>query len=130
MNIILLSIITIASVVLVVVLIYVLLEVRQATRKLERFITMSEDSLKPTLDEFPGTVRSIRHIAENIETVTDDIKTLSSSVRDVGENIRLTSTYIENIAASSSVRVMGLKAGISAGLNALFNNLLAKHKKL
>ena len=66
MNIILLSIITIASVVLVVVLIYVLLEVLQATRKLERFITMSEDSLKPTLDELPGTVRSIRHIAENI----------------------------------------------------------------
>jgi uncharacterized protein YoxC len=125
----LLSIITLASVILVVVLIYVLLELRQATRKLEQFITMSETSLKPTLDELPGTVRSIRHIAENIATVTDDVKSLSGSVREVGENIRLTSEYIEGIAASSSVQVSGLRAGIRAGLNVLVNNLVTKHKK-
>ena len=49
----LLSIITLACVVLVIVLIYVLLELRQATQKLEQFITTSETSLKPTLDELP-----------------------------------------------------------------------------
>jgi len=125
----LLSIITLACVVLVIVLIYVLLELRQATRKLEQFITTSEASLKPTFDELPGTIRSIRHIAENIATVTDDVQTLSGSVREVGENIRLTSGYIEEIASSSSVQVSGLRAGIRAGFNVLVNNLLAKHKK-
>ncbi len=125
----LLSIITLACVVLVIVLIYVLLELRRATQKLEQFITTSETSLKPTLDELPGTIRSIRHIAENIATVTDDVKTLSGSVRDVGENIRLTSGYIEEIASSSSVQVSGLRAGIRAGFNVLVNNLLTKHKK-
>ena len=125
----LLSIITLACVVLVIVLIYVLLELRQATRKLEQFITTSETSLKPTFDELPGTIRSIRHIAENIATVTDDVKTLSGSVREVGENIRLTSGYIEEIASSSSVQVSGLRAGIRAGFNVLVNNLLTKHKK-
>jgi uncharacterized protein YoxC len=124
----LLSIITLSCVLLVIVLIYVLLELRVATRKLEQFITTSETSLKPTLEELPGTIRSIRHIAENIATVTDDVKTLSGSVREVGENIRLTSSYIEGIAASSSVQVSGLKAGIRAGLNVLVNNLLTKHK--
>lgn len=125
----LLSIITLACVVLVIVLIYVLLELRQATRKLEQFITTSETSLKPTFDELPGTIRSIRHIAENIATVTDDVQTLSGSVREVGENIRLTSGYIEEIASSSSVQVSGLRAGIRAGFNVLVNNLLTKHKK-
>jgi uncharacterized protein YoxC len=125
----LLSIITLACVVLVFVLIYVLLELRQATRKLEQFITTSETSLKPTFDELPGTIRSIRHIAENIATVTDDVQTLSGSVREVGENIRLTSGYIEEIASSSSVQVSGLRAGIRAGFNVLVNNLLTKHKK-
>ena len=125
----LLSIITLACVVLVIVLIYVLLELRQATQKLEKFITTSETSLKPTLDELPVTIRSIRHIAENIATVTDDVKTLSGSVREVGENIRLTSGYIEEIASSSSVQVSGLRAGIRAGFNVLVNNLLTKHKK-
>jgi uncharacterized protein YoxC len=125
----LLSIITLACVVLVIVLIYVLLELRQATQKLEQFITTSETSLKPTFDELPGTIRSIRHIAENIATVTDDVKTLSGSVREVGENIRLTSGYIEEIASSSSVQVSGLRAGIRAGFNVLVNNLLTKHKK-
>jgi uncharacterized protein YoxC len=125
----LLSIITLACVVLVIVLIYVLLELRQATQKLEQFITTSETSLKPTFDELPVTIRSIRHIAENIATVTDDVKTLSGSVREVGENIRLTSGYIEEIASSSSVQVSGLRAGIRAGFNVLVNNLLTKHKK-
>lgn len=125
----LLSIITLACVVLVIVLIYVLLELRQATRKLEQFITTSETSLKPVFDELPGTIRSIRHIAENIATVTDDVQTLSGSVREVGENIRLTSGYIEEIASSSSVQVSGLRAGIRAGFNVLVNNLLTKHKK-
>ena len=125
----LLSIITLACVVLVIVLIYVLLELRQATQKLEQFITTSETSLKPTFDELPGTIRSIRHIAENIATVTDDVQTLSGSVREVGENIRLTSGYIEEIASSSSVQVSGLRAGIRAGFNVLVNNLLTKHKK-
>lgn len=129
MNVILLSIITFGCVALVVVLIYVLLELRQVTRKLEAFITMSENSLKPTLDELPGTIRSIRHVTENISIVTDDVKTLSGSVRQVGENIRLTSNYIENIASSSSVQVLGLKAGIRAGFNALVNNLMTRHKK-
>lgn len=125
----LLSIITLACVVLVIVLIYVLLELRQATQKMEQFITTSETSLKPTFDELPGTIRSIRHIAENIATVTDDVQTLSGSVREVGENIRLTSGYIEEIASSSSVQVSGLRAGIRAGFNVLVNNLLTKHKK-
>jgi hypothetical protein len=124
----LLSIITLACVVLVIVLIYVLLELRQATRKLEQFITTSETSLKPMFDELPGTIRSIRHIAENIATVTDDVQTLSGSVRAVGENIRLTSGYIEEIASSSSVQVSGLRAGIRAGFNVLVNNLLTKTK--
>lgn len=129
MNIVLLSIITIVSVVLVVVLIYVLLELRQATRKLEQFITMSENSLRPTLVELPGTIKGVRHIAENIATVTDDVKILSGSIRQVGENIRLTSSFIEEIASSSSVQVLGLRAGIRAGFNVLVNNLLTRHKK-
>ncbi len=129
MNIFLLSIITLASVVLVVVLIYVLLELRQATRKLEAFITMSENTLRPTLDELPGTIKGIRHIAENIATVTDDVKTLSGSVRQVGENIRLTSSYLEELVSSSSFQVLGLRAGIRAGFNVLVNNLLTRHKK-
>jgi uncharacterized protein YoxC len=125
----LLSIITIACVALVIVLIYVLLEVRVATQKLEQFISTSESSLKPTLDELPETIRSVRYIAENIATVTDDVKTLTGSVREVGQNIRLTSGYIEEIASSSSVQVSGLRAGIRAGLYTLVNNLLTKHKK-
>ncbi len=73
---------------------------------------MSENSLKPIFDELPGTIKGIRHIAENIATVTDDVKTLSGSV-SVGENIRLTSSYIEELASSSSAKVLGLRAGKS-----------------
>lgn len=124
----LLGIITLAFVVLVIVLIFVLLEVRVTTRKLEQFISTSETSLKPTLDELPETIRSIRYIADNIATVTDDVKTLSGSVREVGKSIRLTSGFIEEIASSTSVQVSALRVGIRAGLYSV-NHLLRKHKK-
>jgi hypothetical protein len=124
----LLSIITLACVVSVIVLIYVLIEVRVTIRKLGHFIITSESSLKPTFDELPGTIRSIRHIAENIATVTDDVKTLCGSVREVVENIRLTSSYIEEIASSTSIQVSGLRAGIRAGLFTWGNNLLTRQK--
>lgn len=126
---ILLLIITIASVVLVVVLIYVLLELRQATTKLKDLVSTSEASLRPALEELPGTVRTIRHVAENIATVTDDVKILSGSIRDIGQNIRNTTAYIEEIAASSSLRVSGVKAGLRAGLHVLANGLLTKQRK-
>lgn len=129
MTILLLSIIALACVVSVIILIYVILEVRTAMRRLEQYVTTFESSLKPTLDELPETITSIRRIAENIAMVTDDVKTLSRSVREVGENIRLTSGYIEEIASSSSVQASGLRAGVKAGLYTLVNNLLTKRKK-
>ena len=125
----LLSVIALACVVLVIILIYVILEIRRATRKLEQYVSSFESSLKPTLDELPETITSIRRIAENIAMVTDDVKTLSRSVREVWENIRLTRGYIEEIASSSSVQASGLRAGTKAGLYTLVNNLLTKHKK-
>jgi uncharacterized protein YoxC len=125
----LLGIIALACLVLVIILIYVILEVRTATRKLEQYITTFESSLKPTLDELPEAITSIRRIAENIAMVTDDVKTLSGAVREVGENIRLTSGYIEEIASSSSVQASGLRAGVKAGLYTLVNNVLTKRKK-
>ena len=125
----LLSIIALACVVSVIILIYVILEVRTAMRRLEQYVSSFESSLKPTLDELPQTITSIRRIAENIAMVTDDVKTLSGAVREVGENIRLTSGYIEEIASSSSVQASGLRAGVKAGLYTLVNNLLTKRKK-
>ena len=121
--------IILACAILVIVLIYALLELRAATRKLDRFVSTCEALLKPTLDELPGAIRSIRNIAENITTVTDDVQALSGAVRRVGENIRLTSDSIEEIVSYSSIQVSGLRAGIRTGLNVLVNNLLKKHKK-
>ena len=62
----LLSIITLACVVLVIVLIYVLLEVRVATRKLEQFISTLKSLVSQPSMSFQTTIRSIRYIAQNI----------------------------------------------------------------
>lgn len=124
-----LSIIVFVCLVIAVVLVYLLLEIRRAVRKLEDFISTSRSSLIPTLDELPGTVKSIRRIADNMSVVTEDVKTLSGSVREVGENIRQTSAYIEGIASSSSIQISGLKAAVRVGLNTLMNNLMTKHRK-
>ena len=129
MNTLFLGIITLASVVGLVVLIFVMIELRKTIKKLGEFITTTETSLKPTLEELPYTVRNIRHITDNVATVTDDIKVLAVSVRQAGENIHRASGYIEAATSTSVVHMSGLKAGIRAGIGVLIRNVVSKQKK-
>jgi predicted PurR-regulated permease PerM len=124
-----LGIITLACVVSVIVGIYVLLALREAIKKLTEFIGSTETSLKPTLEELPKTLGSIRRVTENVEAVTDDARTLSGSVREIGENISLATGYVEEITSLSVAQAAGVRAGIRAGLNVLLNSLLARRKK-
>jgi hypothetical protein len=98
-------------------------------KKLDLFITSMESSLKPALDELTQALKGIKQISDNLAIVTDDVKTLSGSVRGTGESIRLASGYIESIVSSSAFHVSGLKAGITAGMNALIKHFLGKNKK-
>lgn len=123
-----LGIITLASVIGIIVLIFVLIELRQTIGRLREFITVTEASLKPTLDELPYTLRSIRRITENVSVATDDVKRLTASVRQTGENIHRITSYVDAVTSTSMIRMSGLRAGIKTGIGVLLRSLVRTQK--
>lgn len=112
------------------VFIFVMIELRGATRGLREFLKTTENSLKPTLEELQQTLKSMRNVTENVTDVTEDIKELSGSVRDVGKNVRQVSELIGGVTSSTAIKVCGLRAGINAGLDVLLRNLFSRGKEL
>lgn len=145
MNSIFFTLITVAVILAAVVFIIVMLELRTAIKALKGFISTTEYSVKPTLDELQMTLssirdvtgsantvsrelqltlRGIRDITDNVTIVTEDVKTLSSSVREIGVKARHVSELIEDVTVLSTSKVSGLKAGLRAAAEVLVKGLL------
>lgn len=109
MNSIFFTLIALAVILAVAVFVLTMLELRSAIKALKRFISTTEEAVKPMLDELKMTLssvrditakvdtvsrelqlalRGIRDITDNITTVTEDVKTLSGSVREIGNNAK------------------------------------------
>lgn len=145
MNSLFFTLITVAVILAAAVFIIVMLELRSAIKTLNRFISTTEDSVKPTLDELQLTLssirditgkadtvsrelqltlRGIRDITDNVTTVTEDVKTLSSSVREIGDKARHVSELIEDVTLSGVSKVSGWRAGIRAATDVLLKGIL------
>lgn len=122
---ILLGLITLSCIVAVVVIIFVMIELRGTLRGLREFIKTTEGSLKPTLEELQQTLRSLRNVTDNVTEVTEDVRVLSSSVRDVGENVKRVSEFVEDVTASASIKASGLRAGINAATTVLLKSIFS-----
>jgi uncharacterized protein YoxC len=130
MNNLFLGIITVAVIVAAIIFIYVMVELRKTIHALRELVNTMENSLKPTIVELQGTLKSVKHVANNVTTVSEDVKILSGSLREVGENVKRVSRdighvvdFVDGITSSATVEASGLKAGIKAGLWYLVKNL-------
>ena len=126
---ILLGLITLSCIVAVVVVIFVMIELRGTLRGLREFIKTTEGSLKPTLEELQQTLRSLRNVTDNVTEVTEDVRVLSSSVRDVGVNVKHVSELVEGVTSSAVIKVSGLRAGINAATEILLKNIFSGKKQ-
>ncbi len=126
MNTIFLSIITLAFLIAVSVFIFVMLEIRNASRTIKEFIKVTEDNIKPVLDELQESLKSIRKAADEITDISEDLGEFSASMRKTGENIKRVSDLIEDITSSATTKVFSIRAGIRATLETLLKNLLTR----
>jgi len=117
-----LGLITAAVIVLVIIFAYVMLDLRRTIRALKELLNTTENSLKPTVAELQETLKSVRSVANNVTTVSEDVKILSGALRDVGENVKRVSedvrhlvSFVNEMSSSAVVEASGLKAGVKAG---------------
>ncbi len=127
------GLITLAIIVAVIILIWVMLELRKAIKALKELVNTTENSLKPTVAELQETLKSGRNVADNVTVVSGDMKVLSGALRDVGENVKRVSRdikhmvdFVDGITSSAAVEASSLKAGAKAGFWFLLKNLSKK----
>jgi len=127
----LLAIGVVAFIVFALFHIFYIIEVRKTSFATRQLLARAEENLHPTLS-------AIRHIFEDIKTITDNAAALSKSLRDAADAMStaqntikdLYRSYEENLDKSVRANVSGLKAGIKTGVVTLFNNLKDKKEGL
>jgi len=125
-----LGLVIFASIVAVIIFIWVMLELRKAIRALKELVSTTENSLKPTVAELQETLKSVRNVADNATVVSGDIKVLSGALRDIGENVKRVTgdvkhlvDFVDGMTSSAVVEASGLKAGVKAGVWYFIKNL-------
>lgn len=104
--------------------IFYIIEMRKTSWATRQLIVRAEENLHPAL-------AAVRHIFEDMRTISDNAAALSKSLRDAAEVLTAMQNAIKDIYQSyegnldKSVRanVSGLKAGIKTGVVTLLSNL-------
>jgi predicted PurR-regulated permease PerM len=126
MNTVLLVVIVVVLIAIAAYLIPLLIEMK---RTVVSFRKTPEENLNPTLEQLCLALKSVRPITDNVGVVTEDLKQLSHSVGEMGKTVGAVNMLIENVGASSAVRVISLKVGIMVALEFLIANLLKKGER-
>ena len=124
------GLITAAIIVLVVFLVRLIIRVGEAVKSTTRVLETTDQNLREAITEANESLRSLRHITDNIGVVTKDVSSFSGSIRDVGEEIRqLTSgvkkmgDVVHDLGTETVASVCGLRAGFKTGLEVLLKSL-------
>jgi uncharacterized protein YoxC len=120
------AIISIAFLVAVGFLIFVLLELRRSASALTEFLKTTENTIKPTMEELQQTLKSIRKVTDDINEITEDTKQITGITREIGQNLKRVSGLFEEISSEAVIKVSGLRVGIRTALEVLLKNLFLK----
>jgi len=122
----LLIIITVAVCLVAVIMIPLLVEARKTILLLRK---TTEDKLNPALEELQLTLKSLRNVSDTVNDITTDVRTLSQSVGDVGKALGAVNALVLGFSTSAAVKVISLRAGITAALNYLVMNFIRKGER-
>jgi ABC-type transporter Mla subunit MlaD len=93
---------------------------------LTAFLKSTEGSLNSTLREVEDTMKSFREVTDNISSVTQDAKDFSSSLVGLADDVKSVGDSIHNLTSRTSRNVSGIRAGISAALEIILENLITR----
>lgn len=122
-------VLSLAFLIVVCFLMYVLLELRKSSRALTDFLKNTEESLKPALEELRLTLISLRKVTDDVNSVTGDVRAISGSARDIGQNIKKVSMVLNEVSSDAIIKVSGLRVGIRTALEVLIKNFFEKRRQ-
>ncbi len=114
---------TLSFLVALIFLIFASVEIRKATIAMREFLKLSEERLKPAIEEAEQTFRNFKKIGSDIGVVTEEIKNVTSAVNDIATNLKAISCIIAGVQEGLSLRASGLKAGVKTAVNVFIDKI-------
>lgn len=104
-------------------LIYLFIEIRRITARLNEFMRNTEERIMPALSEAEQTLRSFRKISDDIGTVTQNVRGLSDVTYEILANLNALSRLVNDFGEGVSLRASGIKVGVRTAFNFLINQI-------
>ncbi len=106
----------------VFLLIYTIVQIKKASAALTDFLSATDLKFNPVIKEAEETLKSIRTVSDDIGSATSNIRNISGALSDLSHKINSLGLLIESLHDLLSIRISGVKAGIAAARNVLFDN--------
>ncbi|MCE5312257.1 MAG: hypothetical protein LLF86_03800 [Nitrospiraceae bacterium] len=110
------TILTLAGIVGIAVVIWVLVGVRRLVDDAGLFIKNLDEKMKPLLEESSAAVKNINRISSDVGAVTSSARDLSDAVSVIVKNVVAVTSLVEDVKSAIPVRMAGVKAGARAAL--------------
>ena len=125
-----LALATLAFIVLVAGVLYLIFDVRKTIISLRQFLETADGTLKSTSEEVNLAAKSVRDAADGVVGITSNVREVTGSARALGDNlkdvsaiVKLFSGELEGMATLFSGRLRGVRAGVAAALSVVQKGL-------
>ena len=125
-----LALATLAFIVLVAGVLYLIFDVRKTIISLRQFLETADGTLKTISEEVSLACKSVRDAADGVVGITSDVREVTGSARALGDNlkdvsaiVKLFSGELEGMATLFSGRLRGVRAGVAAALSVVQKGL-------
>lgn len=107
--------------IVVFLMIYTIVQIKKASVALADFLAATDLKINPLIKETEETLKSIRTVSDDIGFATSNIKNISGTLSDLSNKVNALGLLAESLHDQLSIRASGVKAGIAAALNVLFD---------
>lgn len=121
---------TLAFIVLVIGVLYLIFHVRKAIISMRQFLETADGTLKSTSGEVNLTLKSVRDAADGVVAITSNVREVTGSARALGDNLKDVSAIVkvfsgelEGMTTLLSGRLRGVRSGIAAALSVVQKGL-------
>ena len=120
----LIVLITIAFLIMVAFLILTIIQLRRIAKTIDECLKITQQSLKPLLDNLDGTVRTTNKIAHGIEDSIRNIKGFTQAVGGIGSLLNDMNRLLRGTGVSFTIKTASLGVAIKTALEILLKGIL------
>ena len=107
-------------------LIHALIELRKTLHEATKTLKSTGEKLDATLHEAEMTLKSVRSITDGVSDITTDAKKMTYRLSDAASGVKSVADVLADASSTTRLSIIGVRAGVRAGLEVLLNNLTKK----